>query len=264
MQVIKESSICIKFNFIFLLGIITLAKGLQNHEHLTHLNISENSIHNEGGLYLLEALRNNMKLLELNFSKTQISYNLTKELRNSIDKNKILRKTNKLNTFTKRIFRMGNVPEEKKVIEEKMDELSRQKQMLFEMIPDETKEFEHQASKEKEKSTIIEDKFADFCKELALIEKNNQTYIKNEKKLIYEAEEEMNKLKGLIEEENLKIYNLQQNVIASREKQKLRKNRYDEKIKELSKINENLETKFRASAAGLQLWEAQIKNLMHK
>lgn len=264
MKVVLFIFLFILFIFNLSLGIIALAKGLQHHENLTYLNISENSIHNEGGLYLLETLRNNLKLMEFYFSKTQISYNLTMELKNSIEKNKTLKKRNKLNTFIRRIMRLGNVYEEKRVIDEKIDELNKQKQNLSEIIPDKKKEFECVALKEKEKSKIIECKLTDLCNEFALFEKHNHIFIKNEKKLISETEGEMRKLKELIEEEKLKIYNLEQNIITSREKQKLRKNRYDAKIKELSKINENLEKKCKTSAAGLHLWKAEIKNLSKK
>ena len=157
-------------------------KQLIFNSSMQKLNFYDNQLQNESAITILDILKNNHNILNINLNCNRIGIKMMKEIKTQIINNKLIEKNKYLPKLKEELKELEFNPMEIHFLKDKIISSSKEREILSKKFSDEFKELSTKKEKELEEVKKIENNFSEIQKEIQfcdkkmikIIEENNQ------------------------------------------------------------------------------------------
>ena len=198
-------------------------KNLIFNSSMQKLNFYDNQLLNESAIAILDILKNNHNILNINLNCNRIGIKMMKEIKTQIINNKLIEKNKYLPKLKEELKELEFNPMEINFLKDKIINSSKEREILSKKFSDEYKELSSKKEKELEEVKKIEKNLSDIQKEIQSCEKKILNVIEENN----QESESLNKQMKLIKDN---IFMIEKEIKEIKAQQNRYKQGHDEEI----------------------------------
>ena len=158
-------------NFISDKSAYLFFKNLIFNSSMQKLNFYDNQLQNESAITILDILKNNHNILNINLNCNRIGIKMMKEIKTQIINNKLIEKTKYLPKLKEELKELEFNPMEINLLKDKIISSNKEREILYKKFSDEFKELSSKKEKELEEVKKYENNFLEIQNEIQFVEK---------------------------------------------------------------------------------------------